>query len=122
MLRIASAKPRSAAAFIRARGTEWCADGSTWRARGADDAVTSAGPTKTVASSFKSLIPKRRARIDASTMTPSDWRRFTNYPPLRRRREEIPALAAVTPARPPTAIKRAFSPLLDGRLMPVKLS
>jgi hypothetical protein len=41
-----------------------------------DGAVTSDGTTKTVASSFKSLSPRRRAKIDASIRTPSDGRLF----------------------------------------------
>jgi hypothetical protein len=141
-----------------------------------DDDATSAGTRTMIASSLKSLMPRRRARTDASTTTPWDRRlrpsvsaesstegvvrtargvtgaellellggplhdfddlgipltsgpgtddvagcedrqarelhESSPAPSLCCLSEEIPALPAVRPARPPTAIKPAFSAL-----------
>jgi hypothetical protein len=75
MCRMASAKPRLAGYGPEGGSSETGARSSTGGRRdAADRPATSAGVRTIAASSLNSRIPRRRARIDASTSVPSDRR------------------------------------------------
>jgi len=116
MLRTASARPCPAAPE-RVAGTpedraELRAGGST----ASGGAVIAAGMSTTVASSFKSGMPRTRARTDAWTRAPSDKRLPRSGAPVSTTGARLPSATGVTTVEPyetplrPRHLGMAFRP------------